>query len=53
MDESKEGLIRKVARLRRKNIRNPQLPKTIIKDWGNSKIISQIDRAIELIDRRR
>lgn len=53
LGKSKNGMRKRVAGLRRKVVRNPELPKTIIKDWGNSNIISQIERAIELIGRRR
>ena len=44
---------KKKLAIKRRNITKTNLPKTKVKDMGLSKIISKIDRAIEIIDRRK
>lgn len=41
------------AGIKRGKVRNPDLPRTKIGDWGFSKIISEIEKAIDLFYRRK
>ncbi len=45
--------VEKKAGIKRGNKRNPKLPRTKVTNWGLSKVISEIDRVIDLIYRRK
>lgn len=53
MNDTKGQINYKKAGIKRGKKRNINAPKTKVKDWGFDKIISIIDRAIDLIYRSR